>query len=784
MANKYWKGLNNAGGTGVWSSSTAVTPNWTTTSSGTISTTPPTAADTAVFDAYSGNCSFTGGLCGALTLTTAFTSTLTLNKYINVSSGTSGLASILGGNLDIGAWAFQCWNFTASGTTAKQITFGAGGYIFCYGSGVAYTTSDSSGLSLFGTPDVLITGSTATTVTPGTVATGVNFRIRPALGVTVTLTANNVFNKLDFTGFTGTLAATTIYVESDLTIPSTVTIATSSTAILYLDSILVPTIPPTIPPTNTYPYSNINVGAIVNRNVSILGQVKLGSALTLGATNGTLTFPTTASSIDLDLNGNTLSCFKFKALLNGYLTFNGGTLLCTSSTTTTFDSALAVVDTSRGSRLGTISMTGATAKTFIGGDTYYCTLNNGGAGALTLTTVNTFNDLTATSLPSTIILEWGYSQTFLNGFSLSGTAGNLVTLKSNLATNLAYLVKASGVVSTSYLSIKDIDAAGGAAWYAPPSQGNVDAGGNIGWSFTLPAVLVDLASDSYATSSLVGTVYGETTISSTALTTASASASINLLQSLDSVSTCYAFSAGNINSSLGLLADASALPLAVGNVNSVLGLNSTASASSLLSGDIYSTIGIGSNALSVAIAHGSVTVVTESSIPVALNSSGYVSSSCFGAIDLSQALTTTAQVASTVLGNINSTLPISASAFAPTQATASIYLDMYISGQPTAQSSCLGGVGLTQTLLSNVQVNTSLAGSMYAKLGLSSYSHSQALSIARLTFPSLYVGDLTITSLTPIHDISSLTPIHSAISLTPIHDISSLTPLNYIGLFH
>jgi hypothetical protein len=138
-----------------------------------------------------------------------------------------------------------------------------------------------------------------------------------------------------------------------------------------------------------------------------------------------------------------------------------------------------------------------------------------------------------------------------------------------------------------------------------------------------------------------------------------------------------------------------------------------------------------------------------------------------GSIGLTQTLLSNAIVTCTVIGNINSTLPISvvASAFVPTQAAASIDLDMYISGQPTAQSSCLGGIDLRQTLISNAQVTSLLSGSIFSTLPMSSNSQATVAVSARLTFPSLYVGILDIISLTNHLTLVSLTPKYTITTL-------------------
>lgn len=133
---------------------------------------------------------------------------------------------------------------------------------------------------------------------------------------------------------------------------------------------------------------------------------------------------------------------------------------------------------------GTISMTSTSAKTFVGGNISYSgiTLNQGGSGALTISDSNTFANITNTVQPATITFEAGTTQT-VSSFSVSGTAGNLVTINSSSVGTRATLSKASGTVSVSYCSIKDSSATGGATWNAFTSNGNTDAGNNLGWVF-------------------------------------------------------------------------------------------------------------------------------------------------------------------------------------------------------------------------------------------------------------------------------------------------------------
>jgi hypothetical protein len=71
----------------------------------------------------------------------------------------------------------------------------------------------------------------------------------------------------------------------------------------------------------------------------------------------------------------------------------------------------------------------------------------------------------------------GSTQT-VSTFTVNGTAGVLKIIKSTVAGSRATLSKASGTVTSDYVSIKDSAATGGATWDATNST---DAGNNTGW---------------------------------------------------------------------------------------------------------------------------------------------------------------------------------------------------------------------------------------------------------------------------------------------------------------
>jgi len=192
-----------------------------------------------------------------------------------------------------------------------------------------------------------------------------------------------------------------------------------------------------------------NISAVAATQTSLLLSTPFTSFLTDYSTNN-FTFTNTGTA-----TANTLSPF---AVASPGITFTGFT----------------------------INMTNAAAKTFAGGGVTYPVLNNGGAGALTVTGSNNFDTISNSVQPTTFTFTINTTQT-VNNFNVAGIAGSLVTINSSTAATAATLSKASGTVYGSYLSIRDSTATGGATWYAGPTSTNTS--NNTGWIFArLPIV--------------------------------------------------------------------------------------------------------------------------------------------------------------------------------------------------------------------------------------------------------------------------------------------------------
>jgi hypothetical protein len=339
--------------------------------------------------------------------------------------------------------------------------------------------------SVTGTPIINVTTaitSGTVTVTPG-IATEANSISFNFTGGTYLLTflgiTSHTARSINFTGFAGTwggrtaLVTNTIY--GNLLLSSGMTVATSTGTYIFGAT----SGTQTITSNGVFFDSNISIGT---NGISGTQTVLLSDALNANSI-------VTHRNGDLDLNGKTLTVSRYAtAAGTKNLIFNGGTLLNTGTTSTSFNNAVpSGFTTTAGTGTGYIRMTGAGTKTFVGGgSTFNCTLSNDASSTLTISGSNTFTSIANGTQPATFTFTAGTTQTLTN-WNVSGTAGNLVTIKSSAAGTAASLSKASGTVSADYLSIQDSTATGGASWYAGANSTNVS--GNSGWIFTAPPVV-------------------------------------------------------------------------------------------------------------------------------------------------------------------------------------------------------------------------------------------------------------------------------------------------------
>jgi len=404
----------------------------------------------------------------------------------NLTLGSTLTTTLTNGTLDLNNLTLSTGLFSSTNSNTRTIAFGTTGSIV-----TTTTTAGSTVLSMATATSFTFTGtsniSAAMSVTRtfnfgGTAGATASNRLNINLtsGASVP-TFTGSFGQINFTGSTSnpgaavischgfTLASGGTYTSTDFTTVGTGTLTYTGKSIDILD---------------------INTAGITTT------LADAGQNVTTTLTNGTL-----------NLAGFTLTNTTSAATATGTknLTFNGGTLVCSAASATAWNNAVPTgFTTTAGTGTGTISMTAATAKTFVGGgSTYNCTLNQGGAGTLTITGANTFNDITNTNATASQITFPASTTTTVNAFTLSGSSGNLVSIRSSTPGTRFTLSKSSGTVSVSFLDIQDSNATGGATWSAPTSNGNVDSGNNLGWSF-VAGNYVDASADVTADATVTG----------------------------------------------------------------------------------------------------------------------------------------------------------------------------------------------------------------------------------------------------------------------------------------
>jgi hypothetical protein len=211
----------------------------------------------------------------------------------------------------------------------------------------------------------------------------------------------------------------------------------------------------------------------------------VGGAWTLGsALSCTSGINFTAGTLDTSNYSVTSSAFQANGASVKVLTLGSTTWTITGSGSSAwYTSGATNLTVNRGT--STINMTSASIKDFNAPGLTWGTINQGGSGQLQIKATGTFANITNTTQPALIAFTSSTTYYF-EQFSLSGTAGNLITLYSSFSGSAYTLSKVGGgVVSCNYLSIQDSTATGsGASWYAGANSTNVS--NNTGWVFTAP----------------------------------------------------------------------------------------------------------------------------------------------------------------------------------------------------------------------------------------------------------------------------------------------------------
>jgi hypothetical protein len=346
----------------------------------------------------------------------------------NMTIGSTRTTTLTNGAIDLQSFTLSTGLFSSSNSNVRSIAFGTGN-ITCVSTGTIFTTATATNLTTSGTQVVNISNptATATTVSVGTMseANAISFNFTTGTYALTFLGSTSRVNSVDFTGFSGswTLASSGGTIYGDFKLSTGITLGATANGMVFGS-------------TSATTRQITSNGKTINWPVTfngIGGSWQFQDAFTLGSTR-LLTL--TAGGIDSNSVAVSMGSFSSAGSSIRSISFGSSTWTVAGANWTVSGSNFST------SGAGTISMTSGTSKTFAGGGFSFPTLNNGGAGALTISGSNTFVNLTNTVQPTTFTFTSGTTTTFTN-FSISGTAGNLVTVGST-STTQSTLQKPSG----------------------------------------------------------------------------------------------------------------------------------------------------------------------------------------------------------------------------------------------------------------------------------------------------------------------------------------------------
>ena len=508
MATKYW-----VGGDGNWSSLT----NWRTTSGGAVVTTAPGSTDAAVLDANSStsvvtvdsNITIQTLTCTGFTGTLAFgTNTISLNSTGTIFTGATTM-TVTGTPLIILTYSSTASRtisptaVTEANSISFRITAGTGGLGLTAGAyrdldftdgtnptgyaGALTNTAitiygnfkaSTSGMSLTagnGTLTFAATSGTKTITSSAVVfdrptifnGVGGTWQLQDALtlGSTRTLTLTN--GTLNLSSYTLT---TSIFSSSNSNI-RTLAFGTGNITLTGLNTTI----------WSAATATNFSYTGTPTVNVTGAGTGGQTRAISHGSTAGGTeanapSFNISAGVDSITTTGNSviknLNFTGFTGTLNANSRFIYGNLILSSGMTLT---AAGVSTTTFAATSGTQQITTA-------GQTIDFPITfNGVGGTFSFQDALTLGSLrTLTFTNGTLQLKASATST-VGSFVTSGTTQKF--LQSTLSGTQATISQASGVVSTNNLTIKDINATGGATWDAFYYNDNIDNGNNTNWIF-------------------------------------------------------------------------------------------------------------------------------------------------------------------------------------------------------------------------------------------------------------------------------------------------------------
>ena len=397
------------------------------------------------------------------------------------------------GNVDLNNKTVSASTFSGSGSTARSIAFGSNSVINLSGnSTTVWSAATVTNFSYTGNARVNFTYAGATgnrTINHGSsLGSGVPATAPPPFyfasgSDNVVTTSSSQFGELDFAGFTGTLTNTARSLSGNLTLGTGMTAVAGANAVTF--------------------------NAVSANQTLVTNGVATDFPITIASTNGNFVLgeSLSISSRTLTLNSGNLIANGYNITAGVFSSSNGNPrIIDISNTTVTLTSSVDLatgifnvwdMTTTTGATLNAadsnINLTSTTTanSSFLGGGFTYGNLDIGGAtggGNLTFNGNNTF----VGTINSSKTVAYGIkftagTTTTVDGFTVSGSAGNVVTITSATAATHNLVFTGAGNVDFSYADISYSNASPTNTWYALLTNNNTDSGNNTGWIFELPA---------------------------------------------------------------------------------------------------------------------------------------------------------------------------------------------------------------------------------------------------------------------------------------------------------
>ena len=339
-----------------------------------------------------------------------------------LTMGSTRTLTFTSGALDLNNKTLTTNAFSSSNTNVRSIAFGTLGEINLVGtSATLWTTSANANFSVTGTPTVNATDTSVGNTRTFNQGTGlsnqaVSFYVKAGSGTVNFTTTGGVFQTIDLTGFSGTVAHSSIFCLGDYVIPAGVTVTPTANAIQFV---------------GTAATQKITTSSNVLDFPIVIGRALTTTAATGNGTTATLTF---ASTGYYPIVGQVITVSGVTP--SGY---NGTyTVTASSATSVSYLNATTAAQTTAGTV--NLATTVQLQDALTMGATRQLSYNSGTID-LNNKTLTTQNVNGTTNAPHTILFGTG---------EITVTGSNSTVWSNNSATGYPFIATGSKVVNCTY----------------------------------------------------------------------------------------------------------------------------------------------------------------------------------------------------------------------------------------------------------------------------------------------------------------------------------------------